>query len=245
MCTVSWLPSSDGYTLCFNRDERFTRAPAEPPAVRVRDGVRFLAPLDGDAGGTWFAVNEFGLSFGLLNRYQVSGYQPAAAPRSRGLLVLDLASAPTLPDALVRLTPYLLSLTQPFTLIIAEPGQPAGITTWDGGVLSTALQAEPGLLRTSSSVTEPEVAESRRALFAASAPYTAESLAALHRSHLPERGRRSVCMHREDAETQSYSEAIVGRESISLRHVPDAPCRGRPLPLLTLSRRLLPCPLPE
>lgn len=245
MCTVSWLTGPDGYTLCFNRDERFTRAPAVPPALRARDGVRFLAPLDGDAGGTWFSVNEFGLTLGLLNRYGVTSHQPRDNPRSRGLLVLDLASAPTVPDALARLTPYLLSLTQPFTLIIAEPGQPAGVTTWDGGELATVFQAEPGFLRTSSSVTEPEVAESRRALFAASAPYTAESLAALHRSHVPERGRRSVCMHREDAETQSYSEAIVGRDSVTLRHVPDAPCRGQPLPLLTLSRRLLPCPLPE
>ncbi len=245
MCTVSWVTGPDGYTLCFNRDERFSRAPAVPPAVRVRDGVQFLAPLDGDAGGTWFAVNEFGISLGLLNRYVVPGYQPPGPPRSRGLLVLDLASASAGTDALLRLTPDLLARTQPFTLAISEPGQPAVIATWDGGVLATAVQAESGFLHTSSSVTEPEVAESRRALFAASAPHTAESLASLHRSHLPERGRRSVCMHRDDAETQSYSEAIVDRDTVSLRHVPDAPCRGRPLPLLTLSRRLLPCPLPE
>lgn len=245
MCTVSWLTGSDGYTLCFNRDERFSRAPAVAPAERLRDGVRFLAPLDGDAGGTWFSVNEFGVSLGLLNRYLVPGYLAPASPRSRGLLVLDLVSASTMPDALVRLTPYLLGVTQPFTLIIAEPWQAAVIATWDGGTLATAAQTEPGFLRTSSSVTEPEVAEARRALFAAHAPHTAESLASLHRSHLPERGRRSVCMHRDDAETQSYSEAIVDRDNVTLRHVPDAPCRGQPLPLLTLSRRPLPCPLPE
>lgn len=245
MCTVSWLPSSDGYTLCFNRDERFTRAPAVPPAVRVRYGVRFLSPLDGDAGGTWFAVNEFGLSLGLLNRYRVPEYRLTAEPRSRGLLLLDLVSAPTGTDALLRLTPDRLGVTQPFTLVTVEPGQPAGITSWDGAALDTVRQAASGFLHTSSSVTEPEVAESRRALFTANAPHTAESLATLHRSHLPERGRRSVCMHRDDAETQSYSEAIIGGDSVALRHVPDAPCRGQSLPLLTLARRLLPCPLPE
>ncbi len=245
MCTVSWLPSPDGYFLCFNRDERFTRAPAVPPGRRVRDGVHFLAPLDGDAGGTWFAVNEFGLTLGLLNRYRVPSYQPPPSPRSRGLLVLDLISAPGQAEVLLRLTRETLGITQPFTLIAAEPGQPAMIATWDGVRLATSHQADPGMLCTSSSVTEPEVAESRTALFAAGAPHTRESLAALHRSHVPERGRRSVCMHRDDAETQSYSEALVGPESAALHHVPDAPCRGGALPWLTLSRRTLPCPLPE
>jgi len=245
MCTVSWLPGTDGYLLCFNRDERFTRAPALPPGLLVHDGVRVLAPRDGDAGGTWFAVNEFGLGLGLLNRYRVPGYQPPVEPRSRGLLVLDLVSARGQVEAVTRLDPKILARTQPFTLIAAEPGRPAAVAAWDGSELVVGHQAEPGMLRTSSSVTEPDVAASRRALFAAAAPYTPASLAALHRSHLPERGRRSVCMHREDAETQSYSEASVETGQVTLRHVPDAPCRGSALPLLTLSRRPLPCSLPE
>jgi len=245
MCTVSWLPGPDRYLLCFNRDERFTRAPAVAPAVRVRDGVRFLAPLDGDAGGTWFAANEFGLTLGMLNRYRVPGYSAPARPRSRGLLVLDLVSAPAASEARLRLTPALLAVTQPFTLICAEPGQAAGITAWDGTELATGYQGDAGFLCTSSSVTEPEVAESRRALLQGSLPPSADSLRALHGSHLPERGRRSVCMHRDDAETQSYSEAIIDPDRVSLRHVPDAPCRGQPLPLLTFARRRLPCPQPE
>ncbi len=194
MCTVSWLPGPDGYFLCFNRDERFTRAPAAPPGLRVQDGVRFLAPLDGAAGGTWFAVNEFGLTLGLLNRYRVPGYQPPPSPRSRGLLVLDLISAAGQAEALLRLTPEALGITQPFTLIAAEPGHPAAVAAWDGARLTTSQQSDSGLLCTSSSVTEPEVAESRRALFAAGAPHTRESLAALHRSHDP-RARPPVGVH--------------------------------------------------
>jgi len=245
MCTVSWLPGPDGYFLCFNRDERFTRAPAVAPGLRVRDGVRFLAPLDGDAGGTWFAVNEFGLTLGLLNRYSVPGYLPPGSPRSRGLLVLDLIGAATQSEALLRLTPEVLGITQPFTLIVAEPGRPAACASWDGAGLTLTHTSDPGLLRTSSSVTEPEVAEARMALFAAGRPYTRASLAALHRSHRPERGRRSVCMHRDDGETQSYSEADVGPDRIELRHVPDAPCRGEALPALILARRPHPCPVAE
>ena len=53
MCTLSWIPGQDGYALCFNRDERRTRAAASPPGLLAREGVQFIAPLDGEAGGTW------------------------------------------------------------------------------------------------------------------------------------------------------------------------------------------------
>lgn len=244
MCTVSWLPAPDGYFLCCNRDERFTRAPALPPAVRERDGVCFLAPLDGDAGGTWLVANEHGVTVTLLNRYHVPGYRPPAAPRSRGLLVLDLASARTGAEAAARLVPSLLAVTQPFTLVLAEPGQAATIASWDGLSLGLERQASAGLLRTSSSVTEPEVAESRRRLFAALDRVTPGALAALHRSHDPARGKLSVCMHRGDAETQASSRIEVTGQTVRLDHAPGAPCRTEALPALELARRPLPYPIP-
>jgi len=52
MCTATWLRGITGYEVFFNRDELATRKPARPPARRDRGGVRILAPLDGDAGGT-------------------------------------------------------------------------------------------------------------------------------------------------------------------------------------------------
>ncbi len=77
MCTVSWRAARDGYDLFFNRDELHTRAPELPPALSERDGVRFLAPRDGDHGGTWLAVNEHGLTVCLLNDY-ANPWRPAA-----------------------------------------------------------------------------------------------------------------------------------------------------------------------
>jgi len=236
MCTVSWLPAPDGYTLCFNRDERLTRSPALPPAVRDAAGTPFLAPLDGDHGGTWLAVNVHGLTLGLLNRYQPA---PVLAPqphRSRGLLVLDLIGATDLEQAVGRLAGLSLAETAPFTLVLAQPDAPARLVEWDGARLAHASHAAAGLVRTSSSVTEPEVAAARIRTFAAAGPPTAERLTELHRSHLPERGRRSICMHREDAETRSFSRVTVTGKQVELLHVADAPCRGTPLPPLVLSR---------
>lgn len=245
MCTVSWVPGPEGYTLFFNRDERLSRSPAEAPRVRELMGVRYLSPLDGDFGGTWLAANEFGLALGILNRYRVQGYEPPPHPRSRGFIVLDLVGHATAPDAVAALERQDLDAVQPFTLVALEPGQPARLAAWDGRSLTAATHRAPGLLLTSSSVTEPEVAANRRALFAALDLITPEALLALHRSHQPERGRRSICMHREEAETQSLSEVSVTAGEVRLSHIPDAPCRGTPLPALTLARRPVPCPTPH
>ena len=69
VCTLSWFDAPDGYHLFFNRDERRTRRAEIPPAVRCRGSVRFIAPLDGDFGGTWIAANESGLTLCLLNGF--------------------------------------------------------------------------------------------------------------------------------------------------------------------------------
>src|SRR5262245_8061057 len=74
--TVSWTPTREGYALRFNRDERRTRGPGLPPGMMEGDGVRFLAPTDADAGGTWIGVNQFGLTVGLLNRYHEAPHDP-------------------------------------------------------------------------------------------------------------------------------------------------------------------------
>jgi len=245
MCTVSWLPHPGGYVLFTSRDERKTRAPALPPEVRDRDGVRYMAPIDADAGGTWVLVNEHGLTVALLNRWGVPGDREPTNPRSRGLLVLDLASAPTLAEARVRLTAGLLRVTRPFSLVLVEPDRPAWLASWSGHLLEATTATRPGFLRSSSSVTEPEVLASRQALFAALDPVTAQGLEALHRSHLPERGHRSVCMHREEAETQAFTRIEVSAAQVTLAHAPGAPCETEFLPPLALARRPIPCPFPE
>ncbi len=242
MCTVSWLPDRFGYSLCFNRDERLTRAPALPPAVRESAGVSFIAPRDGNFGGTWIAANTFGLSLGVVNQYRAREYTPLPSPRSRGALIPELIMHTSPAGAITALAGLDLTVMPPFTLFAAAPGTPVHLAAWDGLGLSLSSHAEPGLLLTSSSVSEPAVTDGRRALFAAAGAATVEALRALHRSHLPERGARSVCMHRDDAETQSYSEVRVTPDAVRFSHVDVAPCRGVLRPAILLARRAVPCP---
>jgi hypothetical protein len=258
MCTLSWLPRRGGYTLFFNRDERLTRALSLPPEVREADGVRFIAPLDGDFGGTWILVNEFGLTLALLNRYGADstgprpGIDPLAAaampPRvSRGRLVLSLAPAAGLGGIRARVGSLDLSPFQPFTLAAVEPAKPALVVAWNGTELALGQHGDPGMILTSSAFQESEVAATRGACFAAAgrAGLTEDRLAALHQSHLPERGPRSICMHRDDAETQSLSRVSVDEARVMFAYAAEAPCRAALPPPLQLERRGLSCPAPR
>lgn len=147
MCTVSWMHELDGYQLFCNRDEKRSRAEADPPRTLHRDGVRFLAPLDSECGGTWIATNQFGISLCLLN-----GTAAQATPgyRSRGLLVLDLIPSASLADLAHRMSFRDLSPFQPFTLLALEPnGPPSSTVGMDTACLSleTAISLCPCVLR--------------------------------------------------------------------------------------------------
>lgn len=237
MCTVSWLPTPGGYVLCCNRDERFTRSAALPPAVRDRRGMPYLAPLDGDFGGSWLAVNAAGVTLSVLNRYSVEGYVAPVAPYSRGLLLLDLIPSAVASDMLTTLRETDLHRVQPFTLIIAAPDTPAHLARWDGRQLALSSTAGPGLLATSSAVAEQAVSASRRTQFDGLSPTTVSGLEALHRSHLPERGPLSICMHRPDAETQSYTRVEVTPQRVTFAHSAESPCRNATPDSLNLPRR--------
>jgi uncharacterized protein with NRDE domain len=89
-----------------NRDERLDR-PATPMTVLRESDPRILGGRDELAGGTWLAVNQFGLVAGLTNRPLPDGVDPTK--RTRGELPLALAShrsaAEAVEDFLERFSP--------------------------------------------------------------------------------------------------------------------------------------------
>ena len=141
MCTVAFVPlPGGGYLLGHNRDERQGRAPGEPPRLLDLPGCRALAPRDPEAGGTWIALNEAGVTVCVLNAAERLPDRLPARPRSRGLLVRDLACATSLATARVRLDAAgsVLRRTRAFHLVVVEPGWVApgpprvGRFRWDG-----------------------------------------------------------------------------------------------------------------
>jgi len=243
MCTLSWIRGSDGYQLFFNRDEKLTRKRATPPRLATRDGVRFLAPVDGDFGGTWIASNEFGVSICLLNGANLTGScdgHPRKA-RSRGLLLLDLISSSSAATVWERLRKAELASFEPLTLAVLEPGKPIAMVEWNGSQKTFVSQSKPCFMLTSSSFDTEEVRTRRRQefnrLMVSAASCDARLLSAFHRSHSPARSAYSVCMHRPDAETVSFSRVRVSPAETTFLYAPAAPCESVPEMPLTLTRR--------
>jgi len=245
VCTLTWHDEPGGYQTFFNRDERRERKPAIPPSVQCRGDTRFLAPLDGNFGGTWIAVNEFGLSVCLLNGF------PAADPTvlekrhdytSRGRLTLTVIESPSAQRAAATLRKLDLERFRPFVLVAFEPGDGGMLARWSGSSLELASGRPPRQPIVSSSFFTEEVRRNRLAVFRELERECAESSPlelhlAFHRSHRPDRGPHSPCMHRPDASTVSFSRTQVDETHVRLYYTPGSPCRGTaPEPIL-LERR--------
>ena len=226
MCTVTWLYEVDGYHLFSNRDEKHLRGPACPPRLFDAAGVGYLAPVDPDRGGSWIAVNQFGVSICLLNGEDGGG------DTSRGLLVCELAPARH-PSHLLRRAR--LGRFAPFTLVVLEPSLPASVFQWDGRAL-TSLDSPPPLA--SSSLVMNEARRARAALFETMSPRSVAEFTAFHASHLPAPGPRSPCMHRPGAATVSFTHVHVAPDSIRMTYHPGPLCQAPPA--LTVQ---LPCSL--
>ena len=229
---MTWFDRPDGgYEVFFNRDELRTRLPARPPVEHAVDRTRFLAPTDGDFGGTWLAANEWGLVVALLNGAR--GSAPDGSPAewtSRGKLVQALAGSASTRDALQRLERTELLRFRPFVLVVLDTQRDRRTTTWDGRALAVDPDADRALPIVSSSFDSADVARGRRERFRALsdvAPAAPRELhLAYHRDHMPVAGPRSVCMHREDAQTVSYSQIEIDARSIRFLYWPVSPCRA-------------------
>jgi hypothetical protein len=231
VCTVSWVQQPGGYHLLANRDEKRTRGRAFAPVIRECGGVRYVAPIDSDSGGTWIAANEFGVSVCLLNGVAGSHSYFPAPRRSRGLLLRELACEPAGAECLLSLRHYDLRPYAPFVLLILEPDRPAILAEWNSERL-TVNAAAARMPLTSSSFDSCGVRRFRLEEFSRRAGRAARVDAALlyqfHASHGASPDAYSPCMHREDAETVSFSWVVVTLEEVRFLYSPSAPCRCSP-----------------
>ncbi len=239
MCTVSWLHRKGGYVLLCNRDERHTRKLASGPRLDSKRGVSFIAPVDGDHGGSWIGVNQFGLTLCLLNGYGAANSADRVY-RSRGLLLTGLLDCQHSQQVSERLSDIELNPFQAFTMAIISVDKPAILMEWTGREHSFDLDAEKRMPLTSSSLKDPNVVEFRRKLFgdmvAQQGELDARLLHRFHCSHMPERGPYSVCMHRNDASTVSLSIVTVTPEAVEISYHSNSPCLPAPAKTVLIER---------
>jgi uncharacterized protein with NRDE domain len=230
MCTVSWIHTSSGYQLLCNRDERHARKAALAPVIHKAPGGRFIAPTDGDHGGSWIAVNESGIAFSLVNRYRCfhcSG-EKKPKPPSRGLLVTWLADCRSLEEAQGRFDRLDLAAYPPFTIVGLARGRPSLLLHWTGRDSLIEWNGESAMPLTSSSFDDRGVEVYRKRLFqslvAGRESADVKHLMDFHASHSPAPSAYSPCMHRDNAETVSFSKVTVRDDVIEFLYYPVSPC---------------------
>ena len=217
MCTLTWWPANTGgYDLWFNRDERLTRQPEQAPRAGVTtEGMRYLAPVDGDHGGTWLLLNEHGLTVVILNFYPRGVVE--SGNESRGSLPLRCAACDCARDVAGVLRGVQLQHYAPFHLVAVDARGEAGHFRWD----SRALHEAPAAQFLTSSSFEPErVQAERKARFTTWPGRAVEALTRLHYQHDPAAGAESVCMRRPDANTRSICTVRVRPHLRELKYQP-------------------------
>ena len=235
MCTLTWLQQDTGYELFFNRDELNTRLPATTPQRLYQDDVAFIAPLDGNAGGTWLSVNQWGTTVALLNNY---AYQRSSGERnwiSRGQLVLSLATGT---DPVTTLHAMDLSPYQAFHLLVLTPQGDTHFATWDGKQLShTNTPEQP--ISSSSWHTQAVIAGRQRQFqdLSRKQRMTPELLRQFHASHRPRPSPYSVCMHRDDAATISFSHIKVNQQQVTFSYHDGPLCQRPPVSIQSIARQ--------
>ncbi len=208
MCTLTVVTGNDRYFMAMNRDEKITRSPGLFPEIHEFDGIRAIYPNDGD-GGTWFATNECGITFALLNWNNIAPCGIDANTQSRG--VSNFKGM------------------MPFRLVGVFPSdQEIWEWRWDSLQLDFEVHAWESRHWFSSSLSD-ERAESLRRAACRSAQHESDAgsvpwLRRLHASHAGGPGPFSLCVHRQHVKTLSYSEVMVTPKYTQMSHFRGSPC---------------------
>jgi Uncharacterized conserved protein len=228
MCTLTVVIGNDTYLVAMNRDEKITRSAGLFPKVHEFDGIRAIYPNDGD-GGTWFAVNESGITFALLNWNDMARRGTDAKTQSRGRVIPTLIHSRSLSDLRAAFGISNFKKMMPFRLVAVFPSdQEIWEWRWDSFELHFEVHAWESRHWFSSSLSD-ERAETLRGAACRNAQHQLDAgsvpwLRRLHASHAGDPGPFGLCVHRQDVNTLSYSEVMVTPKYIQMGHFRGSPC---------------------
>ncbi len=103
--------------LAANRDEMADR-PWQPPGRHWGDRPHVVGGYDELAGGTWLALNEYGVVAAIMNRRGTLGRTPGK--RSRGELVLEALDHADAGDAAAALADLNAAAYRGFNMVVAD-----------------------------------------------------------------------------------------------------------------------------
>ena len=221
MCTVTFIPVRDTYYITSNRDEKNSRSRATPPAFYKINNSVLLFPKDGDAGGSWIALNENGNAAVLLNG-AFENHAPAATYKmSRGKIFLNVIADPRAARYFDRLD---LTGIQPFTIVLFDEGSLYDCR-WDGKEKHCRqLRNYRPYIWSSATLYEKEAMKKREQWFAEflnrTPNPTREDILRFHQSRNDEDKGNSILMSRDNAyHTVSITGIFLTADRGSMRHI--------------------------
>lgn len=231
MCTLTFVPTVDGFLVGMNRDELLTRPKAFLPQLYTSGGMEALYPRE-PSGGTWIACNNIANLLAILNWNEFASLGRGRKMRSRGIIIPKLIVASDFSSANSHYERMALDGLLPFRLVGVFWRE--GIICewcWDGtkGQTIQFPWARKHWFSSSVSDSSAERARGRTCRAAALQPASATHtwLRTLHSSHEPAPGPFSVCVHRPDAATVSYTEVRCAGTQISMDYAGGSPCLKR------------------
>lgn len=114
MCTVSFYTNDKKVIITSNRDEHIDRPSAITPQEYIYNNTLLYFPKDPKAGGSWFVVKNDHSVFVLLNGAKKKHISKPPYIKSRGIILLDIASANDFSEYWDGID---LQLIEPFTII--------------------------------------------------------------------------------------------------------------------------------
>jgi hypothetical protein len=229
MCTVSFIPNSEGFYIGMNRDESVRRVTANSPEVSYREGHALLYPAE-PSGGTWIGVNDTGICLALINWHAVSSH-PERPVVSRGTVVKTLIMSQSSDQLFPAIDGLPLRRMPPFRLIaILLLERAAHEFRWNQIEISQQRYEWEARHWFSSGFDEPAAQEKRakvcRTAWDQPQAGNLNWLRQLHASHSPTPGPFSICMHSKDAATVSYTEVALGNGTVMMKYHHGPLCDG-------------------
>jgi|SRR6218665_335170 len=219
MCTVSFIATPEKVIITSNRDEKTDRSAITPLPYRL-NGKNMVFPKDPLAGGTWFATDEDSNVIVLLNGAEDKHIHNPPYAKSRGLILLDIASAKS---PLIMWKDIDLQNIEPFTLILFQQKQLFQLR-WNGFEKETLpLDPTQNYIWSSATLYSETIREQRSAWFADFIYKTAEIQPELvvdfHQNTQKDDNENGLVIDRKgNLKTLSITQAIIDQNKVTLRH---------------------------
>lgn len=219
MCTVSFVSSGGRYFITSNRDEHISRPLALQPKEETIGSVKVLFPKDPKAGGTWFALNEFGAVGVLLNGAFVNHQLGGIYAKSRGLVLLDIISSNNPVGVLKEMELYQI---EPFTLVLFDMGLME--FRWDGNQkYFRKLDTAQNHIWSSATLYSDEIIQHRAKIFdrfqANRNEIESSDIMDFHSNNHNDFENGFIIDRESGLKTFSVTQAILGEDQILMKHL--------------------------